>query len=514
MNMRKRLFLALGSAIFVLSMHGLEAQTARPSPTPSSLVNRFAQLSPPAVTIPLPSTISPEAGLTGVPSPLAQAQTPGQNLVSVPTFTDPLVVSPEPQLSPEAITPGSEPGASNQPNGKPSTPAKGLTPDISLAAAKPSNQLRLRLGGIVRATYESNIFIQPTNEISDFYFTVAPSIAVGAGDFDRPLEIRQASFLSPQYFANTDLIQHPQQPFIYLSYMPSYTAFVDHTDQNSFDSDIIGEFQITLHKITLGAFARYQTFRLPDTDLGTRVRQYITSAEAFFLYTWSSKTQWESDIFLQNRDYSVGIGSLEIWNENWLDYKYSDKTSFGPGLAAGLLIPQQGVDQYYGRAQLRATWRPTGKLSFAAKGGLEVRAASGGNQKVYPIFGVEARYAFSARTTAALSVSQNIRASTLVESAIAVSRNIEASFEQKILDRYLFDFGVGYSNVAWEYPLSQSPVRVSRSDNIFYIRPALTTTINRWTKLVTAINYENDSSSFKARGYEDVIATCELRIRF
>ena len=226
----------------------------------------------------------------------------------------------------------------------------------------------------MRATYES-ILNQPTDEKSDFYFTVAPSIAIGAGDFDLPLDIRQASFLVPQYFANQDLIQHPSQPFIYLSYTPSYTAFVDHTDQNSFDNDVIAEFQINLHKITVGAFARYQTFRLPDTDLGTRVRQYIASAEVFFLYHWSQKTQWESDIFVQNRDYGVGIGSLEVWNENWLDYKYSDKTTFGPGLAAGVLFPDQGPDQYYGRAQLRATWRPTGKLSFAAKGGIEVRAA-------------------------------------------------------------------------------------------------------------------------------------------
>ena len=135
------------------------------------------------------------------------------------------------------------------------------TPPIPPNAVMPSTRPHFQLGGVVQANYDSNIFIQETHAQSDVYFVLAPMIAVADGSFFEPLQSQQQALLQAQSFDNADLIQTPTQPFYYLLYIPSYTAFAGRSNLNSFDNDVSGAAQIILHRIALGAFARFQTLR-------------------------------------------------------------------------------------------------------------------------------------------------------------------------------------------------------------------------------------------------------------
>jgi hypothetical protein len=461
---------------------------------------------------PSPSLSVPEAvpplnqEFQGVPPAVGPLEPPGQIAKPKPIFSEP--VSPiQSGIAQPPVSSINAPPATPLPT--PSKPAN----DISLSDLKASSDVRFRLGATVRATYDSNIFIQSRNEVGDLYSVLAPSFSIGSGSFDEPLTARQHTFLTPQGFSNTDLLKPRSAPFIYLSYTPSYTAFLDRTDQNSFDHDVIAETQFAFQRLTLGAFARFQTFRLPNTDLGNRISEKLTSVQAYAIYTWSPKTQLNAQIFFQHQEYKTAIGSDEIWNEDWLDYQYSPKTSFGPGIAVGTLIPTAGPEQVYGRVQARVTWNPTEKLSFSAKGGVELRSVSGAGEKVYPIYGVEGRYSISDRASAALSVYQQITSSAAIQTVDDISNGVTLSVQQEILDRFTFDFAVGYMNTSFD-SFSGGTKNAARNDNSFFLRPNLTTAINRWVDCAVGIQYQNYSSSVQNRGFEDFLATYELRFKF
>lgn len=466
------------------------------------------------IAVPSPSPALPddinavpsiEPGFQGVPSAVAPLPSPGQNSAPKPTFSEP--------VNPSQRT-GIAPGPASSLNAPPSQTSQPSS-DISLNDLKAANDVRFRIGGTVRATYDSNIFIQPQNETGDLYTVIAPSFTIGSGSFDEPLATRHLSFLTPQGFNNADLLQPSSEPFIYLSYTPSYTAFLDRTDQNSFDHDVIGETQITIHRLTLGGFARFQTLREADTDFGNRVREQLASAHGFAYYALSAKTQLASEIFLQNRSYSDGIiGSFEIWAEQWLDYKYSDKTTIGPGVAVGWLSPTQGSDQYYGRFQTRATWKPTGKLSFAAKGGIEVRIVSGRGNKTYPLFGLEARYAFSDKTSASLSAFQDVRTSASIQSLNYIGRGLEARIDKKILDRYNVSLAVGYINTEYDDAFAQIRGGFARTDNFVYINPGLTVIIDRYLNCALGFQYRNNDSTDSRRAFTELLTTFGINYNF
>jgi hypothetical protein len=487
---------ALAAILLGGSSKAILAQQPTPSPAPAPTQELgFPNPNPP--TVPPPDN----SGIQGVSPPFAPLPLPGSSTAPSPIFSEPSTQS-VPAI-PSATIPL-----------QPSLGTTAETPNISLVNLGPSDQVRFRFGGIFRSVYESNIFIQPNNEESDFYFNIGASIAVGKGNFEDTLDTRQATFLQPQNFKNADLLQPPSQPFIYLSYTPSVTAFIDHTGQDTFDHDVIGEGQIILGRLTLGAFGRFQTFSLPNSDIGGRLREQLSSGQGYAVYVWSPKTVLTSQLYLQNQENENFISFFEIWNEDWVDYKYSSKTSFGPGVAVGMVVPDAGPEQYYGRVQVRSTWKPTGKLSFAAKGGVEIRGVSGSGQKVYPIFGLEGRYAMSEKTSFTLSVFQQISSSADVEAINVVRRGVEAGLQQKIFDRYEFDFGVGYANSDYDDSLAQVTGGCARSDNTFYVHPRLTATINRWLESTVGVEYQNNSSSSPNRGYDDLSATCELRAKF
>ena len=402
------------------------------------------------------------------------------------------------------------------PSKSPPVPAsiKPSTSDILLANLDPFNRWRTRFGLIASGIFDSNIFIQSTNEKSDYYFIIAPEFAVGSGDFFQQLELRRQSFRLPDRFENADLVQHPSPSYIYLAYTPSYTAFVDHTNLNSFDQDAIFEIQHRFTKLALSGFARYQSVKLPDIDLGTRVGERFTYAQATATYDWTPKSKLTDQFYLQYRDYQVGVNALEMWDEFWYDYQITAKTRLGSGIAAGAIYPDAGPDQYYGRVQARATWKPTSRLTLAAKCGIEYHGVKNRGERAYPIFGLEGDFNFSDRTSVSLSVSQTVTTSADREALDYVARSVAVKIEQKIADRFRFDLTGGYQNLEYDDAFSARRGEFARTDNYFYIQPALNLTLLRWLSCDLTFEYRKDASTEASKSFHEFLTGVHFNIAF
>jgi hypothetical protein len=426
---------------------------------------------------------------------LAQAASPAQPVESVPAAQAPPVdaepVPAQPVEGPTEVTPSES--------------------DISLRDLEPLEKWRFRLGGSITGTFTDNVFIQHENEESDFIFTVAPGVSVGRGDFFDKLVLRRKTFRIPERFENADLVEDESRAFFYVSYVPSYTAFVNNTNENTFDQDVIAEAKYLFTKLELGAYVRYQTFNVPDIDVGDRVKQKILSGSAYADYQITEKTGISSTLYTQYRDPERFVESFEIWDENWVDYSYSAKTKIGVGFALGTLTSADGPDQYYGRLLSRATWKPTGKISFAAKAGLELRSVDGFGERLYFVYGLESRYSVTDRTQLLLSVYRKNQASASETAVNYITHGVEAEISQQILDRFTVELAAGYQNL--EYT-SFGQQAFARSDNYFYVRPSLNATITRWLNADLEVQYRSNDSTSTNRSFDEFSTTVRLNFVF
>jgi hypothetical protein len=426
---------------------------------------------------------------------LAQADSPAQPAQSLPAAQAPPVDS-------EVVTTQPVEGETEV------TPSES---DISLRDLEPFGKWRFRLGGSITGTFTDNVFIQHDNKESDFIFTIAPGISVGRGDFFDKLVLRRETFRIPERFENADLVEDESRAFFYVSYVPSYTAFVDHTNENTFDQDVIAEVKYLFTKLELGAYVRYQTFNVPDIDVGDRVKQKILSSTAYVDYQVTEKTALSSTVYTQYREPERFIESFEIWDENWVDYNYSTKTRIGVGFTLGTAIPADGPTQYYGRLLSRASWKPTGKLSFAAKAGLELRSVDGFGERLYFVYGLESRYNVTDRTQILLSVYQKNQSSANEQAINYITRGVEAEISQQILDRFTVEVAGGYQNIEYTNFSQQA---FARSDNYFYVRPSLNTTITRWLNADLEVQYRSNDSTSTNRSFDEFSTAVRLNFVF
>jgi len=103
-------------------------------------------------------------------------------------------------------------------------------------------------------TFDDNIFIQPDHKQSDVYFGITPIVAAGWGTFQAdPSTVTDEASRFPQVAARSDF----GNSFL-LRYAPNAMVFVEHSDQNSVNHDVMLGGRWNGGKLTLDAAGRFQ----------------------------------------------------------------------------------------------------------------------------------------------------------------------------------------------------------------------------------------------------------------
>ncbi len=342
--------------------------------------------------------------------------------------------------------------------------------------AEPPRKFRLLLGLSASAVYDDNIFLEEKNEDSDFNFTLSPSIGAAYGD--------------------------PQRNFLELVYTPSFVFFADHSNENAVE-----------HAVSLRASRRTDRWLIQgnfdfralsgansgdDADrrgerVGERVDRRTYTAGLRGVYSISGKTSLEVGFAASATDYDVFLDTVDVVNQNYLDYLVTGKTTVGVGFGVGYAKSEGGPDQIYEQANVRVRYTPTSKIAFRATGGVELRQVDGGENQVNGIFGLGVEYTPFHQTTLSLDAYRRVRPSSVVAETNYVVTGIVLSARQRFLQKFYVTLAAGYENT--EYESIADNVNFSRQDDYFFLRPSIDFSIRERMTVSLFYEFRNNESS-------------------
>ena len=281
----------------------------------------------------------------------------------------------------------------------------------------------------VRSVYDDNIFLAPSNlKEHDIITSVAPGVQVRYG---------QAGYASAQ-----------------LDYTPTFQFFKDHSNNDAINHDARFQIEKTFTRLTLGVSQSFS--RISDSQIGVipgqfsanRLEQDTYATRLLAKYDFSDKTSFEVNGRIDVLDFATGglISSKEYSNDNWLNYKATEKVTTSAGLTFGYLDLSGGLpSQTYERLLARISYAAAAKLQFRATGGVEVRQIGGGqSDQVLPVFSVGATYKPRESTTFTLDAARSQTYAVQSKGQNVTSTGFSAEARQVILRKLSVYAGGGY----------------------------------------------------------------------
>jgi len=385
---------------------------------------------------------------------------------------------------------------------EPASPSEGPNPSIDISgsdsgiSATPHRfQYGVRL--TIRGVYDDNINITHTNRIDDYYIAIEPAITIGWGD-----------------------IVGREGNYIRLDYAPSIFLFVDH-DENDAVQHLIhlegyhrfSRLALTLAQdiaildgsdITLNASGS-TTGQIANIDVGGRTRVNIFGTNLGWSYDLTGKTFLSGAFQNILYDYQNSLISSDSFSGSlFINYNYSPKLAVGIGGSGGYnWVDSPTPNQTFEQANVRMTYRATGKITLDASAGVEFRQFedNGAGDHVSPVYELGATYQPFDGTTLTVRGTRRTMNSAIFAGQDYASTNIVAGARQRLLQRIYIGLTAGYEND--DYFSALHGVTANRQDDYYFVEPAVDVMIMRFWTAGAYYLHRQDSSNFTNFSFYD-----------
>ena len=341
-----------------------------------------------------------------------------------------------------------------------------------------------------RGVYDDNINITNTGHISDYYFTFEPVLTLGFGDIDGQ-----------------------ENNYLRLDYLPAFSFFLDHSENNAFQNVIdlrglhsFGRLTLTLLEevaILDGTDLRSLSNQTspgtnPNLDVASRQQYQTYQTRLNANYNLSGKTFLSGGIDSLIYDYNSSslLSSGDVSGNLFINYIYSDKLVVGLGGTGGYnFVESPNPDETFEQANIRLSYRATGKVAFNFSGGVEFRQFQDSSRDTYisPVFELSAIYTPFDGTAIVLTGTRRTYNSAVIGGQDFAGTNITASFRQRFLQRIYLGVIGGYDNS--DYFSTVSSASANRVDDYYFIEPSVDVSITRfWSFGAYYLHRQNDSS--------------------
>ena len=357
------------------------------------------------------------------------------------------------------------------------------------------------LHGQLSGQYDSNIFISPENETSDYIFAITPGVAVGFGDFRSKLIGADTFRYRFERFAD--------QNYFFVNYAPTIVLFLENTDQDSVNQNAQLEGEWSFQKLTVGARVNFQTLNAPSEDIGGRVESQRLSAAIISRYQLTGKTALEFNAYYEGVNYSGDYVDTQEWRgETWLNYQIMPKTTVAFGLVYGHLERSPGPADNFEEAQVRVRSPPSEKLSFGLVAGPEFRQTEGGSDQTNGVFTLFADWTPTDSSMLTLEAYNRVLASGAVGENYTAT-GVLLQYRQRLFQRIFFDLSGGYQHSKYD-----GEIEAGREDDLYFVRPGFGFGLTSWmTCEVTGEFRSNDSTDFQ-RSFDATKATVIFNVLF
>ena len=344
------------------------------------------------------------------------------------------------------------------------------------------------------ATYDDNIFIQPTNKKKDFYVDIDPTLAVGVGNFRDAM----ASFADiPHFLVRTGEEDLPWKNFAYISYTPDGIIFSKYHKEDRVNHDARLTAQQERGLWTIKGDLHFQNQSEPVIDVGRRITETDYTADFNAAYALTGKLTAGSELYGDHSDYSGGLSSTDGRATGYLDYQVAPKTALGLAAAGGYLDVAHGASQPYEQALAQIKYLPTQKLSFNAQGGYEYRQYhSKIPNRSLLVFDVSGTYDATDSTELTHRANRDTTASAEYAGEDIVESIYQASIRQRFLQRLYLSLAGGLEHNTYE--TNVTTVAVSRRDDYYFYKTSLSCDVTQHGTVQLSYEHRDNRSSLAA----------------
>ncbi len=367
-------------------------------------------------------------------------------------------------------------------------------------------RLQYEISATVRGVWDDNIYNSSFHKVSDFYFTLEPSLYVGLGGGDSD-SVNTLSFrYQPSVFLfldndQNDAVQHLIQlagshRFGHLSLSLSQDVrILEGTDLNSLTDP---------------------TGHQANTDVSGRNSHQIYTTQLSGSYDLTGKLFLSGGANFYADEYGGSLISSQNYGGNvYLNYIYSDKMVVGVGGTGGYNTVNGGAnnDQTFEQANVRLNYRATAKISLGATAGAEFREISGvSGIEIRPVYTLSATYTPFDGTAISLTGSSQTFNSASFAGQDYSETTINFSVQQRFMQRFFLGFAAGYTNS--NYFSAAQGVTATRNDDFYYIDPSIDFNITRYWTFGAYYVHREDSSSFAFFSFKDNQVGLRTRLTF
>ena len=361
-------------------------------------------------------------------------------------------------------------------------------------------KLPVTFGINVAEIYSDNIFYQP-HGTDDYITRISPFISFQLG---RPI-----ANLTPSLDQETKDIKSDagNLNFLKIDYHPTFNLYAKNSHLDVVDEYANAQYAHQFGKLTLSLEQNYQKLSQPtieDTAVGELVHRDIYQTNFLASYIYSDKLSTYGSIHQIISDYQSHLyTSSNEWNgEYYFLYQLLPKLSIGAGPKIGYIDIDRAENQAYQQALIHLFYPATGKLSFSAAFGGEVREYTGsGPTRVTPILDAAASYRPFDSMTISLSASRHDIVSNSQVGQNYTASNVTLSVRQRLVQVVYFTLTGGYQNDS--YTGGGTSTGPKREDDFFFVSTGLEWNSKDLFVVDASYQYSRDDSTAQIFSFDE-----------
>jgi len=348
-------------------------------------------------------------------------------------------------------------------------------------------------------TYDDNIFIRPTNARDDWSLRIAPSVAMGIGNFRSEF----APYAPiPHFLARTGEEDLPRKNFAYASYTPDVILFATHHEENAVNHDVRLAGRRERELLSVQGQFHFQRISDTDIDVGRRIRQTYYTAEGGAAYALTGKMTGRLGLHGDHSEYAGGFSSTGAQVTGFVDYQLAPKTEVGLGAAGGYLFVAHGGDQTYAQPLFQLRYQPREKLSFTGEAGEEFRHFdSDVKRRTQFVFAVSGDYAAADGTNFTFASRRETRSSAQYSGENIVATTYQGGVRQRFWRRNYLALSGGF--VRNDYENNQTISAISRRDNYYFGRVSSSRDLTEHGTVELSYEHRTNDSSAANFGFDE-----------
>lgn len=339
----------------------------------------------------------------------------------------------------------------------------------------------------MRATYDDNIFIQPTDRSQDLIFTLAPGVAFGWWHDGVTLE----NYAERRGRASR--LETAPGDFLYFDYTMVDRLFTNNTGESSVGHEALLRSAWDSGVATrMGLELAYSSGTVADEDIGTLVDRQLLAGVLDASWDLSAKTSLKSALNFEYEEYDGFLSETEWRLDEFVSWAATPLLNLEPGLALGYLDAGSKDQQRYLQLLLRSHSKRFSKLSLEGTSGVEFRHSENFSDTVAPVGRIRVTYDMSARTQWVLESYQRVLSSAREGLGIYRTSGVSLGLEQKLRGGAFLSLASGYE---WaRYDKSEDDGE-ARRDGYFFANARFIYNFNRWFNAGLGLQHRRNDSN-------------------